>query len=175
MKTALLVLGVVLMTFGLVSTTAARTRADAETVRVEPATVGAGESVTFAGTGMQPGSARTLVLAGGPIVIGLGAVRTDASGQFSMVVDIPGHLPPGSYELQAIGEDTLVATVAVTGAAVSRAPTGATIQSAGMAPAENATSTRVAVMLGLAALTVVAAIVVVWRAERTARLGRRGR
>jgi hypothetical protein len=41
-----------------------------------------------------------------------------------------------------------------------------------VAPAERATSTQVLVMLGLAALTVAAGLVVAWRAERTARLWR---
>jgi hypothetical protein len=76
MKVVLLGLGVVLMMLGLASTTTARSDADREVVRVEPATVDAGGSVTIAGTGMPPGSARTLVLAGGHLVIGLGAVRT---------------------------------------------------------------------------------------------------
>jgi hypothetical protein len=174
MKAAALGLGVILMTFGLVGTTAARSGADAATVRVEPATVGAGESVTFEGTGMRPGTARTLVLAGGHLVIGLGAVRTDVSGQFSTVVGIPGHLPPGSYELRAIGTDTLVATVAVTGAAAFSARSGVAAQSAGVTPTEGGTSTRVAVMLGLAVLMIVAAIVVAWRAERGARPWRPG-
>jgi hypothetical protein len=175
MKAALLGLAVILMTFGLVGTTAARSGADAATVRVEPATVGAGESVTFEGVGMSPGSARALVLAGGHLVIGLGAVRTDASGQFSTVVGIPGHLPPGSYELRAIADDTLVAMVAVTGAAASGARSGMAAPSAGVTPTEGGTSTRVTVMLGLAALMIVAALVVAWRAERAARSWRPGR
>jgi hypothetical protein len=174
MKAAVLGLGVVLLMFGLVGTTAARSSAEA-TVRAEPATVGAGESVTFEGTGMRPGSARTLVLAGGHLVIGLGAVRTDVSGQFSTVVGIPGHLPPGSYELRAIGDDTLVATVAVTGAAASGARSRVAARSAGVTPTEGGTSTRVTVMLGLAALMIVAALVVAWRAERAARSWRPGR
>lgn len=172
MKAALLGLVLTLTTFGLVSTTTARSDADREAVRVEPATVDAGGSVTFAGTGMAPGSARTLVLVGGHLLIGLGAVRTDASGQFTTVVDIPGHLPAGSYELQASGGDTLVATVTVTGAAGSGAPSEA-IAAAGTVPSvDNGIPHGVVVMLGLAALTVTAALVVAWRAERAARLWR---
>jgi hypothetical protein len=48
MKVVLLGLGVVLMMLGLASTTTARSDADREVVRVEPATVDAGGSVTFA-------------------------------------------------------------------------------------------------------------------------------
>jgi hypothetical protein len=175
MKAALLGLGIVLMTLGLGGTAMARGGTDTGTVRVEPAEVGAGDSVTFAGAGMVPRSARTLVLAGGHLVIGLGAVRTDESGRFNTLVDIPGHLPTGSYELRAIGDDTLVATVTVTGAAATEPPSGVATRSAGVAPAERVTSTQVLVMLGLAALTVAAGLVVAWRAERTARLWRRDR
>lgn len=72
--------------------------------------------------------------------------------RFDTLVDIPGHLPTGSYELRAIGDDTLVATVTVTESAATEPPSGVATRSAGVAPAKRATSTQVLVMLGLAAL-----------------------
>lgn len=175
MKALLLGLGVVLMTLGPASTTMARSDADREAVRVDPATVGAGESATFAGTGLLPGSALALVLVGGHLEVGLGAVRTDASGRFNTVVDIPSHLPGGSYELRAIGDETVVAGVTVTAAAAGGAPAGVPTTSGAAAPADTGISTGVAVTLGLAALTVAASLLVAWRAEGMARLARTGR
>jgi hypothetical protein len=92
-----------------------------------------------------------------------------------MVVDIPSHLPTGSYELRAIGDDTLVATVAVTAAAGTGAPSESipSTPSGAVAPPDSGIPVRVVVMLALAALTVAASLVVAWRAERVARLLRR--
>lgn len=95
--------------------------ADTRSVQVQPATVDAGETVDIVGTGLEPDSDRDLVLAGGDMVIDFGVVKTDASGGFSKELQVPSHLPTGTYELRAVGDETLVASLSVTGAATALA------------------------------------------------------
>ena len=86
-------------------------------IQVEPASVTAGQTVVLAGTGLEPDSDRVLVLAGADMVISMGSVTTDAQGMFQVELTIPAHLPSGTYELRAIGDETLTTALAVTAAA----------------------------------------------------------
>lgn len=99
-------------------------------VEVEPASITAGDSVVLAGSGLEPDSDRVLVLAGENLTVEFGTVRTDAEGMFSKQLTIPNHLPSGTYEIRAIGDETLAASLAVTaaagGAQASAAPNAAT-------------------------------------------------
>lgn len=67
--------------------------------------------------GTEPNSDRVLVLADGNLTVDLGTVTTDAEGMFSLEITIPAHLPAGTYELQAIGDETLTTRLAVTAVA----------------------------------------------------------
>ena len=101
-----------------------------ETLQVEPSSITAGASVVLAGSGLEPETDRVLVLVGESLTVEFGTVRTDAEGMFSKELVIPSHLPSGTYELRAIGDETLVASLAVTaaagGAQASPAPNAAT-------------------------------------------------
>lgn len=135
-------------------------------VAVEPAAVTAGETVTLAGTGLEPDSDRVLVLAGGDVLVEFGTVRTDAEGMFTKPLTIPSHLPSGTYEVRAIGDEIITTSLAVTAAAGSAAA-GSTGTSAGDAVAARARQPLEMVAILLSALVIVAAgVVVVWRAER---------
>ena len=86
------------------------------TIQAEPSSLTAGDTVVLAGSGLEPNNDRVLVLAGEGLTVELGTVTTDAKGMFSKELTIPSHLPSGSYELRAIGDETLTTTLAVTAA-----------------------------------------------------------
>ena len=136
-----------------------------ETLAVEPESVTAGDTVVLAGSGLEPDSDRVLVLAGGHLVVEFGTVRTDAQGMFQTELTIPSHLPSGTYELRAIGDETLTAAVAVTAAAGAAAsepadPARETILAHDRSPVE------LAITFGALTIIVIAGVLLVWRAER---------
>ena len=134
-------------------------------IEVEPSAVTAGETVVLAGSGLEVESDRVLVLAGEGLTVEFGTVKTDAEGMFSKELTIPNHLPSGTYELQAIGDETLTTPLAVTaaaGAAVSSTTNDATevVVARQRTPAE---------LAPIAVLVVIAVLLggwLVWRAER---------
>ena len=136
-----------------------------ETLAVEPTSVTAGDTVILAGSGLEPDNDRVLVLAGGHLVIEFGTVRTDAEGMFQTELTIPGHLPTGTYELRAIGDEILTVSLGVTAVAAGEEvpPTNdgqETITSRERNAAE------LSFIIGLMALTALAGAFLVWRAER---------
>ncbi len=85
-------------------------------ITVEPADVTAGQTVLLAGSGLEPDDERVLVLQGETMAVNLGTATTDADGMLSQEIQIPGHLPSGTYQLQAIGDETLQVELKVTAA-----------------------------------------------------------
>lgn len=137
-----------------------------EEVAVEPAEVTAGDSVVAAGRGLEPDDERVLVLAGAHLVVDFGTVTTDDEGRFEIELTIPGHLPSGTYELRAIGDETVTATLAVTAA-----PGGAEASAAADDPSQavvprDRTPVELGVILVLAALAAAGGGFLVMRAER---------
>lgn len=100
-------------------------------ITVEPADVTAGQTILLAGNSLEPDDERVLVLQGDAITVSLGTATTDADGMLSLEIQIPGHLPSGTYQLQAIGDETLQVELKVTaaegGAAVEPGPDGGAI------------------------------------------------
>jgi hypothetical protein len=156
---------------------------------VEPSTVTAGETVILAGGGLEPNSDRVLVLAGEDLIVEFGTVRTDAEGTFQKELTIPGHLPAGTYEFRAIGDETLTvplgvleAVPVVTSPATNVTPAPGTTPAAHATPVPAATVEPVdptktvvprerspldlALLLGFVALAVALGGLLVWRAER---------
>jgi hypothetical protein len=86
-------------------------------VSIEPSQLEAGGTVVLAGSGLEPDSDRVLQLVGHDLIIQFGTVTTDADGAFATELAIPGYLPAGTYEVQAIGDETLSTPIAVTAAA----------------------------------------------------------
>lgn len=160
-----IVLGLVLLLTTAVAVMAHEGSGEEEVV-VEPASVTAGDSVVLAGSGLEPNNERVLVLAGQDLIVEFGSVTTDAEGMFQTELTIPVHLPSGTYELRAIGDETVTAPLAVTaaagGAEASPAPNDA---SETVVPRER-TPLVLAVILALVALATVAGALLVWRAER---------
>jgi len=136
-----------------------------EEVVVEPAEVIAGESVVVAGSGLEPNDERILVLAGADLVVDFGTVTTDAEGMFQIELTIPSHLPTATYELRAIGDETVTAQLAVTAARGADPAPAANDPNQAVVPRERATI-EVAVILVLVALSAVAGLLLVWGAER---------
>ena len=83
-------------------------------IQVEPDAVTAGGTAVLAGTGLEPTSDRVLTLVGTDLSVQLGKVTTSADGTFSDKLTIPPYLPSGTYTLEAIGDETLTASLAVT-------------------------------------------------------------
>lgn len=133
-------------------------------ITVEPADVTAGQSILLAGNSLEPDDERVLVLQGEDIVVSLGTAVTDAEGMLSQEITIPGHVPSGTYQLQAIGDETLQVELRVTaaegGAGAGAAPETGPITNRDRQPLELAT------IIALAALAAIAGGLLVWRAER---------
>lgn len=85
-------------------------------ISVEPAEVTAGQTVLLAGNSLEPDDERVLVLQGETITVSLGTATTDADGMLNKEIQIPAHLPSGTYQLQAIGDETLQVELRVTAA-----------------------------------------------------------
>jgi len=137
-----------------------------EEILVEPGAVAAGDTVIVAGTGLEPESDRVLLLAGEDLIVEFGTVTADAEGMFQIELTIPRHLPSGTYEFRAIGDETLTAELVVTaatgGAEASPGPDDA---SQTIVPRER-TPIELAVILAVGALAAVAGGLLVWHAER---------
>lgn len=91
-------------------------------IEVEPPAVTAGASVIITGSGLEEDSERVLVLSGADLIVQFGTVTTDADGTFQKELTIPSHLPPGTYEFQAIGDETLTVPFGI----LEAGPAGAT-------------------------------------------------
>lgn len=161
------ILGAMLLSAGVAT---AHSGGDEESVQAEPSAVDAGQVVTFAGSGLEPDSDRVLVLAGNDLVIEFGTVRTDGEGMFAKELDIPSHVPTGSYELRAIGDETLTATLTVTGVAQTTAGANGGTAGAEMIVPRDRPTAEIGAMIAIAVLIVLAGILVAWRAERIGRL-----
>jgi hypothetical protein len=135
-------------------------------ITLDPDQVTAGGTVLLAGAGLEPDDSRVLVLRGEDIVVSLGSATTDADGMLAQEVTIPGHLPTGSYQLQAIGDETLQTELKVQAAAGT--PESVTVVSDPVITAPS-TSERLVVIVGAFILAVLG-LVLIRRAERFGRL-----
>lgn len=132
-------------------------------ISVEPPDVTAGQIILLAGNSLEPDDERVLVLQGETMAVSLGTATTDADGMLNLEVEIPAHLPSGSYQLQAIGDETLQVEVRIMAAegGVTEAPADeAAITARDRGPLELGV-----IILG-AALAVAVGSLLVWRAER---------
>ncbi|MEW5990412.1 MAG: hypothetical protein AB1736_03585 [Chloroflexota bacterium] len=134
-----------------------------EEILVEPSTVTAGETVVLAGSGLEPNDERVIVLVGQHDTIHLTEVETDAEGMFSLELTVPAHLPAGTYELQAIGDETLSVPLAVTAAAGAVDVPNAAEESVA---ARQRGPVDLAIILAFVAITVALGGWLIWRAER---------
>ena len=132
-------------------------------VQVEPASIDAGATVVFAGTGLRPDSDRDLVLAGDGMVIDFGVIKTDATGTFSKELHIPGHVPNGTFELRAVGDETLTVPLQIAGTA---AGDGGATSAAQAAVGRSTSGLESATFLGTILALAVAGGLVAWKAER---------
>ena len=154
------------ISLGAVATAVAHEGSGEEEIVVEPANVTAGDSVVLAGSGLEPDNERVLVLAGQDLVVEFGSVTTDAEGMFSKELVIPNHLPSGSYELRAIGDETITTPLAVTAIAGGAEAWPAADDASQTVVARERTPLELALLLALVALAAVAGGLLVWRAER---------
>jgi hypothetical protein len=137
-----------------------------EGIEVEPTAITAGQTVVLAGQGLEPDSDRVLVLVGGNLTVSFGTVTTDADGAFSQELTIPGHLPSGAYELQAIGDETLTTPLAVTAAAGGAAASPDAKAASDTVVARDRPPLELALILALVVGAGVIGVALVWQAER---------
>jgi hypothetical protein len=137
-----------------------------EGIEVEPTSITAGQTVILAGQGLEPDSDRVLVLVGGDLTVSFGTVTTDADGGFSQELTIPSHLPSGTYELQAIGDETLTTPLAVTAAAGGAAASPEANDQNETVVARERTPLDLVLILGFVAVAAVVGGLLVWQAER---------
>lgn len=135
-------------------------------ITLDPDQVTAGGTVLLAGSGLEPDDERVLVLRGEDIVVSLGSATTDADGMLAQEITVPGHLPTGSYQVQAIGDETLEAEVKVQAAAGTPESVSAVPDPVITAPS---TGESVVVLVG-ALLLAALGLVLIRRAERLGRL-----
>ena len=132
-------------------------------ISVEPSDVTAGQTILLAGNSLEPDDERTLVLKNETLAVNLGTATTDADGMLNQEIQIPAYLPSGTYQLQAIGDETVEVEVKVTAAdgAAATAPTTETAITA-----RNRGPLELGVVLVGAALAAVVGGLLVLRAER---------
>ena len=136
---------------------------------VEPSQVSAGGVVVLAGQGLEPDSVRQIGLAGPDVHVPFPSVTTDAEGMFAVTLTIPGHLPPGTYTFQAIGDETLTADLAIT-AAAGQPPAGTGSDTGDAITPRERSPLEVALWAALVFVALGAGALLVVRAERLGRL-----
>ena len=134
-------------------------------ISVEPAQVTAGGTVVLAGNGLEPNSDRQINLVGPDVVVPFPTVTTDADGMFNVTLTVPAHLPAGTYTFQAIGDETLTATCAVT-AAAGMANAQPQSEAAAMVTPRTRSGPELGIIGLLIAIAVGLGVVLVARAER---------
>jgi len=154
------------LSFSVALTAVAHEGSGDETVQAEPSSLTAGGTLVFTGSGLEPTSDRVLVLAGEGLTVEFGTVTTDAEGMFTKELTIPSHLPSGNYELRAIGDETLAATIAIAAAAGGALASPAANASDEIVVARERSSLELGAIVVLVVLTAVAGLYLVLRAER---------
>ena len=136
-------------------------------VQVLPSTAYAGATVDVAGTGLGAEAVGDLVLAGNRMVLDLGAVQADSEGSFRAEVEVPSHVPAGSYELRLNGDEAIAATLEIAAPSLGTwaPPAGPAVQAATRAAPDGADA-------GMATLLAVAVLASMYLASKTARLRR---
>jgi hypothetical protein len=137
-----------------------------EGISVDPASLTAGETMLIAGSGLEPDDERVLVLRGEDVVVSLGSATTDGEGMLAAEVTVPAHLPTGSYQVQAIGDETLETELRVEAAAGAEGTTPETPE----VPYDGPSPLESAVVIGGAIAVALAGVVLIRRAERLGRL-----
>jgi len=137
-----------------------------EALEVEPNAVTAGDSVIMAGSGLEPDNDRILVLVGQGLTVDLGTVRTDGEGMFSEELTVPSHLPAGTYELRAIGDETLTVPLAITAAAGAGEAASPTGDASELVVERQRSPLELGLILALVAVAAIVGVLLVWRAER---------
>lgn len=134
-------------------------------ISVEPAQVTAGGTVVLAGNGLEPNSERQINLVGPDVTVPYPKVTTDAAGMFNVTLTVPVHLPSGTYTFQAIGDETLTATCAVT-AAAGMANAEPQAELAAVVAPRTRSGSELGVIGLLIAIAIAIGVVLVVRAER---------
>lgn len=118
MKTRISLIGMLVLV--LVSLVAIPALADgAKGVTVSPLTPKPDQVITVNGELLGPNSEVEVLLIGNGETVDLGEVMADEEGDFTQEFRLPADLGPGTYQLEATGEESATTQITVTGA-----PTG---------------------------------------------------
>lgn len=151
------------LTLGVAGAAAGHEGRGEEEVVVEPGEATAGDSIVVAGSGLEPDDERVLVLAGAHLVVNFGTVITDAEGMFQIELTIPAHLPSGTYEVRAIGDETVTTTLSVTAAEGIGSPVD---DAAATVLPRDRSALELGLIIGLVVVATAAGVLLVWAAER---------
>ena len=154
------------LSFSITLTVIAHSGTGGAGIEAEPSNLTAGGTVVLAGSGLEPNNERILVLVGEGLTVEFGTVTTDAEGMFSKALTIPSHLPSGNYELRAIGDETLTATLAVTAAAGGAAASPASNTSNETVMARERSTLELGGIVALVVLAAGLGLFLILRAER---------
>lgn len=84
-------------------------------VTVQPLTPGAGDVITVTGDLLGPNSEVEVLLIGMGVEIDLGEVQADAEGDFSAEFQLPDDLTPGTYVVEATGDESASTQITISG------------------------------------------------------------
>jgi hypothetical protein len=149
--------------------TFAHSGGEASGISVEPAQVTAGGTVVLAGSGLEPDSERQINLVGPDVIVPFDTVTTDADGMFAVTLTVPAHLPAGTYTFQAIGDETLTTDCTIT-AAVGAAMAEPVSEVTAAVTTRGRSGLEVGILGVMVAVTAVAGLFLVSRAERLGHL-----
>lgn len=133
-------------------------------ISVEPEEVTAGMTVVLEGSGLEADSDRVINLVGPDVVVPFDTVKTDEDGMFTVTLTIPGHLPSGTYTLQAIGDETLTTDLVVT-AAPGQVASEPKNETAAVVVPRARTIGDIAVIVGIVLVAFVVGFLLIARAE----------
>ena len=116
LRIALVVVSIIIT--ALVTTTGARADGG-RGVTVQPLTPGVGEVITVAGDLLGPNSVVEVLLIGMGVEVDLGEVQADAEGDFSADFQLPDGLTPGTYVVEATGDESASTQITIAGGGAS--------------------------------------------------------
>jgi hypothetical protein len=141
-------------------------------LQIDPNPVTAGDTVTLAGSNLEPNGERQVTLAGQNLIVDFGTFKTDGDGMLTVQLKIPSYLPAGTYEIRAAADEVLTVECDV------QAPAGVVTTVDNSPQAEvvprQMGAVEISVLASLVALSFALGAFLVWRTRRQGESGHAG-
>ncbi len=124
MKTRILVLGTLILALLALAPGLALADGGSKGVTVSPLAPAPDETITVEGELLGPNSEVEVLLIGNGETVDLGEVQADEEGDFTQEFRLPADLAPGTYQVEATGDESATTQITVSGASGSE-PGGA--------------------------------------------------